>query len=737
MSVDEKFIKTLEQINDVDVKNGSYYAEGIINPKQLELCISVNGCGNISLPLSGDTIKKMLAATEPAKFGLRDQTLYDKNIRDTNEISADKINISYNANKFSSILDSIRNELGLSQDISLTPHLHNILVYSKGQFFAQHQDTEKLDGMLATLVMVLPSPHIGGALKIKHYGEEVECKSENINNADIKFIAFYSDCQHEVKEILDGHRVVVTYNLVAESKVSLTEKKIGVDTAHKEALKEAMLNALMEHEVCSYASIPSITYLLNHQYTKHGLSWNLLRGADKLRVELIKMAAQEAKCDVLLALIETRETWTTEGDYYYGADNDGAEPEDLVDSEIIVVHAIDINSKVVVYNQSISEKTLCYHLPNDEFEPFDTEYEGYMGNYGNTVDYWYHRAAVIIYRKSDSFVMNFLNDSNSSMKSLLDESKLDRKIQLEKLWPYWSDYRHELINLGLLLELAIIVDDSSIAEKILQHCSSASILKDVNQLICKLFAHYGQEWALKTLENWLNSVKNKRISSEPHEKFDCIIQEFIDNKADISIINKLIEYQIKCIKSADAAVNINKPRSLAKKTNGMVSLVKELIEALQIINDINTQESVLKYIILKPKLYPALELIELLSKIKDIGLYSLLKTYILNSLQTEINTGLRDKDDWSIGAKSECRCDYCKIFNDFMHSQSETNKAWPINQDIRSHIMGIIYELEVPINYEVEEKGRPYKLNLAKSKSIHSDARTRFESVHSAYQKLS
>ncbi|MDX2050069.1 MAG: 2OG-Fe(II) oxygenase [Rickettsiaceae bacterium] len=492
MGAAESFISILEQINDVNVSSGSYYAEDSISPNELELRISVDGCGNIALPLSSDTIQKMLAATEPAKFGLRDQTLYDKDVRDTNEISAEKINISYNVNKFSSILDNIRNKLGLSEDIYLTPHLHNILIYSKGQFFAQHQDTEKLNGMLATLVMVLPSPHIGGALKIQHYGEEVECKSENINSANIKFIAFYSDCQHELEKVLDGYRVVVTFNLVAESRAGIAEKEIDAITMHKAALKEVMLNTLKEYEAYSYAPIPFITYLLNHQYTKHGLSWSLLRGADQLRAELIKRAAKDADCEVLLALIEAREIWSADGGYDYGDSNEDAEPQDLIDTEINVVHVIDINSKVVQYDQYIREKAVCYHLPNEEFKPFETEYEGYMGNYGNTVDYWYHRAAIIIYKKSDSFALSFLNDPNTVIQALLNESSAAAiKLQLEKLWLHWSKHQHKLIDLRLLLELAILVNDHSVAETILQHCSSASMLNGANDLICKLFSHYG------------------------------------------------------------------------------------------------------------------------------------------------------------------------------------------------------------------------------------------------------
>lgn len=733
MDTIKNFLVILEQLNEEeDFDSGTYYAEYSIDPKELELCINVKDCGNIPLPISNDIVQKMLAVTTPARFGLRDQTIYDKKIRDTNEISADKINISYNVSKFSFVLDNIRNKLGLPKDTLLEAHLHNILLYSKNQFFAKHQDTEKLDGMLATLIMVLPSPHIGGTLTIKHQGREVKCKSENINSTDVKFIAFYSDCQHKVQKIVDGYRVVATYNLIAKSTSIITAKERNAITKHRQALKEAILSTLEEQAT----DLPCITYLLNHQYTKHGLSWSLLRGVDRLRVELIKSAAMEADCEVMLALIEARETWTTEGGYGYGDSNEGEEPQDLVDSEIDVVHAIDMDSKVVKCNQYVTRKALCYHLPNDEFEPSETEYEGYMGNYGNTVDYWYHRAAIIIWRKSDSFVFSFLNDPNSVVKELVDNITAGIYSQLEKLWPYWSEHKCELIDLRVLLELAILVNEPDMAAKILQYCSSSSLTKCVNDSMCKLFAHYGRDWAVKTLDSWFNNAKSTNRSKEIYDKFSNIIQDFVRNKADDTVINRLIEYQINRIKATGASVDINKPISLAKSTKRLVRLMKELIEALQIINDVNTEKEVLNYITSEDRLYPALELIELLQQIKVPDMYLLLKNHILSSLYHEVMAGLRNQDDWSIDAKSPCACEYCRTFNNFMSARTEISKRWPIKQDIRSHIMTIIQNLEVPIDCGVEAKGSPHKLLLTKSNSIHMNAKIRFEAVCSTYQKL-
>ncbi|HEX5995520.1 MAG TPA: hypothetical protein VFY84_10300 [Jiangellales bacterium] len=37
--------------------------------------------------------------------------------------------------------------------------------------------------------------------------------------------------------------------------------------------------------------------------------------------------------------------------------------------------------------------------------PYASEYEGYMGNYGNTMDRWYRRAAIVVWPLRLAFAM--------------------------------------------------------------------------------------------------------------------------------------------------------------------------------------------------------------------------------------------------------------------------------------------------------------------------------------------
>ena len=47
----------------------------------------------------------------------------------------------------------------------------------------------------------------------------------------------------------------------------------------------------------------------------------------------------------------------------------------------------------------VENRELCYTTPSQDFETFESEHEGYTGNAGNTVDHWYHRAAVVLMQR--------------------------------------------------------------------------------------------------------------------------------------------------------------------------------------------------------------------------------------------------------------------------------------------------------------------------------------------------
>ena len=97
------------------------------------------------------------------------------------------------------------------------------------QFFLPHQDSEKDDAMVGTLVVSLRSAHTGGELVVEHGGESVTYR---VPREELSFVAFYADCRHEVKPVKSGYRVTLTFNLLAESEADAQGAEPVADLAH-------------------------------------------------------------------------------------------------------------------------------------------------------------------------------------------------------------------------------------------------------------------------------------------------------------------------------------------------------------------------------------------------------------------------------------------------------------------------------------------------------------------------
>ena len=174
--------------------------------------LAVAGAGPVSFPVKAPQAKRMIATARPARFGRGEQTLTDLSVRDTWEITPDQVSLT--GLDWDAILAEVRDELGLPARARLRAEPHALLVYGKGQFFLPHQDSEKDDTMIGTLVVSLPSSHTGGELVIEHNDKTVAYPA---SATEVSVAAFYADCRHEVKPVRTGYRVTFTCNLLLDS----------------------------------------------------------------------------------------------------------------------------------------------------------------------------------------------------------------------------------------------------------------------------------------------------------------------------------------------------------------------------------------------------------------------------------------------------------------------------------------------------------------------------------------
>ncbi len=757
----EEIIAALSAIHELGLFVGKNHAPADA------LSLEVKGLGLLKWPLTKKVVRQLISLAKPAHFGWRDKTLLDKNVRDVWEISPKEIQIDKTVwNKtLNPVLEALKKDLGLSEDSQLQADLHNLLIYEPGQFFDPHQDSEKCNGMVATMVVVLPCTHTGGSLIIDHQGVKKSIQSSRFPLDKLNFIAFYADCYHEVKPVKSGYRVALTYNLILKNLAKSIPKVMNTpeNKSLVQALKTYFPDGKCSHEP-DYVPFKCV-YLLDHEYTQAGLSWRHLKNVDQLRAAALRRAADHLDLDIYLVLVDIRENWSCESDfddyrsrrsrrYEYDDEEEtvtahsesSIELIELIEDEISLQHWLDRDGHPVDLGEAhVDQDELGWTKATDQFKPFQTEYEGWMGNYGNTLDRWYHRAAIVLWRKADHYPILFRINPSSVMQELIHSAELGASSlpvseiisSLLPLWPEYMQYQSEDGSLlSQVLHIASLIKNAQLSQKILQYFVIQVLTPQSIKLCLPLIEAYGVSWLLGLIQNWAQPKDRWGRGAEKCKQISQIVKILAKNSSHQPLIHFLLEHQWQQLQKQYAQnKGIIYRSDLSKFMRQLIQDFQELLRACRIIQQEDLMIKIVDHISSDKRCYPLLDLIVLLDDCEKLS-YEKLLHYIRSELQNESDLGLRQPDDWSICEEISCQCADCAVLKQFLQSRTEKEKVWPLAQGRRQHIHQAIESLGIPVTHETQHVGSPHKLILAKTELLHSQAKTRFTKVKKELLRL-
>lgn len=365
--------------------------------------MQVEGLGEIGFPVAPSQAKALIGVAQQAPFGRGSKTVTDTSVRNTWEIDAGLVSILNPAwTKFlQKTLKTIKKELGIKK-AEVTASLYKLLIYEKGGFFLPHKDSEKEKGMFGSLVIGLPSAHSGGELLIRFDGKE-ECIdfSRDAANYRIPYAAFYADCEHEVKPLLSGYRICLVYNLLqTDSQAPVSNPRLSGPIAEAANLLRAMEP--------DFGPSPK-AILLGHQYTPANFSLASLKGQDRARAAVLMEAAGEAGFFSRLGLVTLYRMGELEGgDYHYGYGysryryhrQQETSMGEVYEEYTKIEHWAADNPGPNLGELSIGEEAILSGEPLGEGDPIEKQEEGFTGNEGMTMEYWYHYGAIFLWPQS-------------------------------------------------------------------------------------------------------------------------------------------------------------------------------------------------------------------------------------------------------------------------------------------------------------------------------------------------
>jgi predicted 2-oxoglutarate/Fe(II)-dependent dioxygenase YbiX len=718
---------------------GSFSAQLAIPAHFLDL--DVAGVGRVPLPVRAPQARKLIEVARPALFGRGTQTLADTTVRDTWEISPEKITLAGPgwATLMDSVLEHFRNELGLPPTARLRAELHSMLVYGKGQFFLAHQDSEKDDAMVGTLVVSLPSAHTGGELVIEHGGQS---KAYRASKEELTFVAFYCDCRHEITPVRSGYRVTVTFNLLS-----------GDDPlARADGPVPELARCLIDH--FATAATPRyggrdldppnrLVYLLDHEYTQRGLSWNRLKGSDTERAALLRTAAERAGCEAVLALAEVKETWDawpSDGDSwddydYSDEDEDDEDPDgsdggdyqlnELVDDEITLGWwTSPAGTEGEPITLQVCDFEACATTPSADLVPYQSEYEGYMGNYGNTLDRWYRRAAVVVWPRDRAFAARAEAGSQWALAELsarIEAGDLDgARAAAKSLAPFWNRIGSQAGLLGTALQVAAGLSAADTAAMLLQPFRVETLAAEHANELAAAAGEYGHDWTRGVIDGWFG----------PEHNFGTGRHEWVERLPELCVA-------LRTAKSPEAARLLaargwswtdaqlrtwTTTARAAMRRPHLEMLSRPLVRLLEAADDKLRDEivsalrgygdNVLDCLI------PALRSADTLPAggRQAAGLDAVARD-CAQRLAAIIARSLRDEDDWSVQLTG-CGCNLCGTLETFLGSRSQRTFQWPLAKDGRRHVHSQIDAADLPVRHQTRRQGRPYTLVLTKTDEL-------------------
>ena len=625
--------------------------------------------------------------------------------------------------------------------------------------------------MVGTLVVTLPSPFKGGAFVVEHMGERLTWRGTKDR---LQFVAFYADCHHEVTPVTDGYRVVLSYNLMLDpgsaADLTLTAEPETLDAIAvrvQEHFETPLAPPLWAKDASPQEPPKRLVYLLDHQYTERGLAWNRLKGNDAARAMALRAVAERAGCEVVLALAEVHETWDCAdddgyeprygsrrwewgGDAEWHADDDPPADEldrytlvSLVDESTKLDHWMAPEStKPEPISTLVADYEVCSTTPSVDLQPYASEYEGFMGNYGNTMDRWYRRAAVVLWPRERAFDVRAEASPTWALKELAKSirsgSISEAQARAERLTPFWRHVALEAQARGLLgktLTVAEGLDAPNLAATLLAPFRVEELTPRHGRAFAALVKRYGEGWGRSLLAAW---SPTRRGHWEPYHANDrrtwlaslpriCATFCSADEESGRLAASLVLEDQWSWVTGAVEEARAHVEPSLRDEAlRELARPIHAFLEgaALAELGDVYDEAVTWLCAHENEPLLPGLVGLLWLagrsraSEAPELPRLGDIRHRCMQLLETLLAAPPRAEDDWSIEPPRECGCDLCGTLAEFLAARDDSRLEWPLAKEKRKHVHRMIDTHELPVRHETRRSGRPYTLVLTKTEAV-------------------
>ena len=700
--------------------------------------LRVKGAGALSFPVPEAQIRALIGAAEPAPYGKGTETVVDRSVRNCWQIGPERVRLAGAAwpETFAGIIETAAVGLGCAPD-RVDARLHRLLIYEPGGFFASHRDTEKADGMIATLSVSLPTAGAGGELVVRHRGHERTLDMTTGEPSELTFAAFHADCTHEIKPVTEGHRLSLVFNLCLRPGDDESPREAPDDTAQVDQLAERLT------EWRARGGTDKLVWLLDHEYSEAGLSFGRLKNTDAAVARVLTRAAERIECEALAAVVHIEQyggaDYTGRGwGGWDGEDEEEWEMGDIVDSrEWLDGWARPDGRRPTLGEVELLPGELLPRGALDDATPDEQRVHGASGNEGVSVERTYRRAALVLWPRSKALEIVARSDIAGAVAWVADEldrladtgggrvrELLGRLIDTWPTGPYDEDAQARV----LMLRLLHSTGDENRAARFLTKVVLKRYDGSENEPLALVVDMLGPA----AVRRFLTELAAAHLRHRPTATLALV--RCLDETRDESSRgpwNRVLQAAVRAILRTLPAALPPRPRRpffepIQAPERFGVEAVDDLFTLARRRGSTAEATAAAEVVAGRPEVVtPDGTLPAVLARLHGeegaagSGAFALLWRHAADFLLARSATPPEEPRDWTIDADTGCRCEHCRRLRDFCNDPAARIARFPLRKVLRAHLHQTIDGRGLDIEHVTERRGSPFTLVCTKTRASH------------------
>ena len=380
--------------------------------------------------------------------------------------------------------------------------------------------------------------------------------------------------------------------------------------------------------------------------------------------------------------------------------------------------------------------------PSAELTPQASDYTGYMGNWGNTMDRWYQRAAIVIWPRSRAFALEAKGAPLSAVGQILDTFATDPDearamvTTLLRFWPQTARLLNQATLLPSALRLASQASDRSLANALLEPFAIHSLAPSDAPALLTLVDQYGPDWLNDQVGKWFKQRLHHSalpapervawVTSSPNLISALMRDSQAQDSSRACTARALLKRSWDWLNlSLDQAATIPGPTQREAAFSNLAPPLLGILRSAAIAGNAVLLDEVVDTVTRRSTDFAAV-LADLSAaaselpadQLRDAGIDRIARS-LAHQIDAALNRAERAPDDWSITSlpNADC-CADCTRLTAFLESPDEIVFTWPLAKPRRQHIQGRVDQAELPVTHKTLRQGSPHKLVLTKTDEL-------------------